>query len=121
MYRTKKPLTVALAVAALFHTVPLFAHAELERSSPRAGTTVGTPKTVSVTFDDALVKPFSKLDLVMVGHDMSVPLRTTFSRDGKTMIGTPQGKLAKGSYRLDWTAATPDGHRETGHIPFSVK
>jgi len=122
MNTTKTTLTALIGLAALAVATPLLAHAELERSSPAARATIAAPRTVSVTFDDALVRQFSKLELVMPAHhNMPVTLRTTFSRDGKTMIGTPQGALAKGDYRLDWTAATPDGHRETGHIPFKVK
>jgi len=121
MRMTKNILTTLAAAGALGAATPLWAHAEVQRSTPAAQASVAAPRTVSVTFDDALVRQFSKLDLVMVGHNMHVTLRTTFSRDGKTMIGTPEGALMKGDYRLDWTAATPDGHRETGHIPFKVK
>jgi copper resistance protein C len=111
----------ALAIASLGFATPLMAHAELQRSTPAEGASVGAPRTVSVTFDDALVRQFSKLELVMPAHNMRMQLKTTFSRDGKTMIGTPSGRLMKGNYRLDWMAATADGHRETGHIPFKVK
>ena len=122
MRHAKTALTALAAIAALGAATPLSAHAELQRSTPAAHASVAPPRTVSVTFDDALVSQFSKLELVMPGHDnMRVQLRTTFSRDGKTMIGTPQARLAKGNYRLDWTAATSDGHREKGQIPFRVK
>jgi len=122
MRNTKTILTTLLGIAVLSIAAPLSAHAELQRSSPAARASVAAPRTVSVTFDDALVRQFSKLELVMPGHNnMRVQLRTTFSRDGKTMLGTPQARLAKGDYRLDWTAATPDGHREKGQIPFKVK
>ena len=121
MRLTKNTLSVLAAIAALSVAAPLSAHAELQRSTPAARASVAAPRTVSVTFDDALVRQFSKLELVMTGHNMKVPLRTTFSRDRKTMVGTPTARLMKGNYSLDWTAATPDGHRETGHIPFKVK
>ena len=122
MRLTKNTIYALAAIAALVVATPLSAHAELQRSTPAARASVAAPRTVSVTFDDALVRQFSKLELVMPGHNnMRVQLRTTFSRDGKTMIGTPQARLAKGDYRLDWTAATPDGHREKGQIPFKVK
>ena len=121
MRLTKNTISALAAIAALVVATPLSAHAELQRSTPAARASVAAPRTVSVTFDDALVRQFSKLELVMPGHNnMRVQLRTTFSRDGKTMIGTPQARLAKGDYRLDWTAATPDGHREKGQIPFKV-
>ena len=122
MRLTKNTISALAAIAALVVATPLSAHAELQRSTPAARASVAAPRTVSVTFDDALVRQFSKLELVMPGHNnMRVQLRTTFSRDGKTMIGTPQARLAKGDYRLDWTAATPDGHREKVHMPFKVK
>ena len=116
----RKILTFLLAIAALGAASPVLAHVELVRSSPAANASITAPRTVSVTFDDRVVAAFSKIELVMVGHNMRVPVTTRLSRDGKTLIGTPRGTLMKGRYRLDWTAATADGHRETGQIAFRI-
>jgi methionine-rich copper-binding protein CopC len=53
--------------------------------------------------------------------DMKVPVKTSVSKDRKTILATPQGKLMKGSYVIAWTAASADGHKTTGKIPFKIK
>ena len=117
----RNTLKAVLAISALGMATPVLAHAELVRSTPAANASVNAPRSLSVTFDDPLVANFSKLELVMPGHNMTVPITTRLSSDHKTLIGTPRSRLSKGSYRIDWTAATSDGHRETGHIAFKVK
>jgi methionine-rich copper-binding protein CopC len=41
--------------------------------------------------------------------------------DGKTLTGVPQGAFMKGSYVVKWTAASADGHKMKGSIPFKIK
>jgi hypothetical protein len=116
-FRTFSALSgaVALAVAA-----PTFAHAELVRSSPAANATVSSPRTITLTFNERVVPAFSKLELTMPAHRMNIPVRTTVSRDGKRIVGTVGLRLMKGSYRVSWTAAGPDGHKMTGSYSFKV-
>ena len=117
----KKVLGLALAAGAMLAAGPVLAHARLISSTPSAKSTIGSPRTLSVTFDDSLVRPFSKLDLVMLGHNMKVPVSIRFTQQNKTIVAVPQKALMKGSYVLNWTAATPDGHRMTGMVPFQVR
>ena len=99
---------------------PAFAHADLVRSSPAANATVAAPKTVRLVFNEKVVPAFSKIEISMVGHDMTIPVETKVSADGKTMTGTPKGRFMKGAYKITWVAAGADGHRMKGEIPFKV-
>jgi methionine-rich copper-binding protein CopC len=53
--------------------------------------------------------------------NMGVPVKTSVSTDGKTIVAVPQGAFMKGSYVINWTAASADGHKTKGSIPFKVK
>ncbi len=111
----------SLLALALCAASPAFAHAKLVRSTPSAGTTVMAPKSIRLTFSEKLSPAFSGLDVGM-GGGMQVPVKSAISVDGKTIIGTPQGPLMSGTYKLKWHAvATDDGHRTDGTLAFKVK
>jgi methionine-rich copper-binding protein CopC len=59
--------------------------------------------------------------MAMGSQSMTMPVKTTLADDGLTLVGTPQGKLSKGSHTLCWTAASADGHETTGSLSFQVK
>ena len=113
------PIIVA---AAAISASPAWAHAHLVKSNPAVNAVTASPRQLSLTFSERLVPGFSKLELVMAmgGHSMSVPIKTAIGADGRTLVGTPQAGLMKGAYVIKWTAATSDGHRMTGSIPFRV-
>lgn len=114
-------LTALSVTAALLVSSPAWAHAHLASSNPAANATLAVaPKTITLTFTEKLVPAFSKFELAMVDHNMKVPVTTALSEDGKTISGTPQGALMKGSYKITWTAASADGHRMTGEVAFKV-
>ena len=112
----------ALAAIALMTAGPAFAHAKLIDSNPPAnGAVKAAPKTITLTFSENLVPAFSKFELTMPEHgNMKVPVRTSVSKDGKTITGTPEGALVKGTYKIVWTAASSDGHRMNGEVAFKV-
>lgn len=111
----------ALAALAAAPAAPAFAHAHVVKSTPAANAVVAAPKTISVTFSEKLVGAFSKLQVSMPGMKMAVPVKTSLSADGKTLTGVPQGALTKGSYVVSWTAASADGHKMKGTIPFKIQ
>lgn len=123
--RPGKYIIATLAAgAALVGASPAFAHARLIKSDPAANASVAAPKAISLTFDDELTPAFSKAELVMdmKGMPMKVPVKVVFSKDGKTMVATPQARIAPGSYHIDWTAAAAeDGHKMTGKVAFKVR
>lgn len=109
------------ASAALLSATEAAAHAKLVSSNPSANATVAAPKTITLTFNEKLAPAFSKFDLVMVEHNMKVPVKTAISKDGKSITGTPQGSFMPGAYKVTWSAASSDGHRMTGDVSFKVK
>ena len=115
-------ITPIIAAAALAAASPAWAHAHLIKSNPAVNAVAASPRQLSLTFSERLVPAFSRFELVMTmgGHSMAIPVKTAVAADGRTLIGTPQAGLMKGAYLIKWTAATSDGHRMTGSVPFRV-
>jgi methionine-rich copper-binding protein CopC len=115
-------LAAIAGTAALLATSPAWAHAHLVSSSPAANATVRVaPKTITLTFNEKVAPAFSKFDLVMPEHGgMKVAVKTKVSKDGKSIVGTVAAPLTKGAYKVAWTAASADGHKMTGEVPFTV-
>ncbi len=107
-------LLVALAVPAA-----VAAHAELESTTPAAGSTVDAPPAVvSATFDDDLVASKSSIE-VRAPDDSTVATGGVLADDPKTLsVAVPV--LAAGTYDVRWAAATEDGHLERGRFAFTV-
>jgi methionine-rich copper-binding protein CopC len=102
-------------------TLSTSAHAALVKSDPAANTTVAAPKNITLTFDEELTPAFSGFDVAM-GDGMKMTLKTTVSKDHKTITGVPSGPLMAGAYKISWhAAASDDGHRTTGTLAFTVK
>jgi methionine-rich copper-binding protein CopC len=53
--------------------------------------------------------------------NMTMPVKTAVAPDGTTIVGTPQSALTKGAYVIKWSAASADGHKTSGTIPFKIK
>lgn len=116
-YKMRNSSVALFAAAALAVTASaVSAHAHLVRSN-------SSPQKLALTFSERLVPAFSKLQLVMPtkGRTFNLPIKTGVDRDGRTLVGTPQSRsLMKGAYVIKWTAATADGHKMTGTVPFRV-
>lgn len=115
-------LAALAGTAALLATSPAWAHAHLVSSMPAANATVAAaPKTITLTFNEKLAPAFSKFELTMPEmNGMKAPVKTAVSKDGKSIVGTPQAALMKGAYKIVWTAASADGHKMTGEVAFKV-
>jgi methionine-rich copper-binding protein CopC len=115
------------STAAAFGAVVLLAagqaaaHAALVKSDPAANATVAAPKTISLTFNEDLTPAFSGFDVSM-GDGMKMTVKTTVSKDKKTIVGVPTGPMMAGAYKISWhAAAADDGHKTTGTLAFTVK
>lgn len=117
----KSRLIVVSAAALATVAGQASAHARLVKSYPTANATVAAPKTISLTFNEKLTPAFSKFDLGMA-DGMKIKVKTMVSKDHKSLIGTPEGKMMPGAYTITWHAASADdGHRMDGTVPFKVK
>ena len=115
-------LAALVGTAGLLISSSAWAHAHLVSSNPATNATLTeSPKTITLTFNEKVVPAFSSFELVMVGHDMKIPVKTTVSKDNKTIIGSPAGPMMAGAYTIKWTAASADGHRMKGEVPFKVR
>ncbi|HQR90192.1 MAG TPA: copper resistance protein CopC, partial [Caulobacter sp.] len=73
-------------------------------------------------FNEKLTPAFSKFELVMpTMNNMAVAVKTSVSKDGLTITGTPQAPLMPGVYKINWHAASSDGHKMDGAVDFTVK
>ncbi|TCS14141.1 copper homeostasis periplasmic binding protein CopC [Caulobacter sp. BK020] len=97
------------------------AHAKLVASDPAANAAVAAPKTVSLTFNEKLAPAFSTFEIARA-DGVKIPVKTTVSKDRKTVSGAPRDRLAAGAYKVTWrVAAADDGHRMDGVVTFTVK
>jgi methionine-rich copper-binding protein CopC len=123
--RDKSAVSALAALASVgflaFAATSALAHAHLVNSNPAANATLGTsPKSIVLTFNEKLTPAFSTVQLSMVDHNMTVPVTTAISKDGKSLVATPKGALMKGAYKVTWTIASADGHKMTGDVKFRI-
>lgn len=114
------------ALALLMGAAPAFSHAKLISSTPAAGATASGVKTVTLTFDDALMAPLSGLDIVMgampgMAAGKITGVKVKVGPDGKSLVATLPKPLHAGSYDVNWHVVSDDNHRITGKVSFTVK
>ena len=117
--RRKALLATCLSLVALGVPAAVAAHAQLESTTPAAGSTVDVPpQVVSATFDDDLVASKSSIE-VRAPDESTLATGGVQADDPKTLsVAVPL--LAAGTYDVRWAAATEDGHLERGRFGFTV-
>lgn len=106
-------------LGALTCTTAALGHAEVDRRSPAPGAALSSgPRTVSVSFT-AQVRPGAKLT-VRRGTTTVIRGRND-PRNVKRVVGKSSRRLAKGTYRVSWSATYLDGHQESGTWSFRVR
>lgn len=117
----------ALALSALAPTA-LLAHVELTASTPAAGASAKSPKTITLTFSQPVDQARAAASIVMTampgmanhGEMVIRNFTPSWSADGKTLTLTLKKPLPAGSYDVRWQAAAADGHAMTGKVSFDV-
>ena len=110
-------LVLMLAATTLAH-----AHAFLDHSDPKVGSTVASsPTQVKIWFTEELEGAFSKIRVYdSTGKEV----------DGKDVKVDPADKaimtvsvptLAPGTYKVHWNAVAVDTHHTSGNFEFTVK
>lgn len=108
-------LSIALAPSA-------FAHAVLQSSLPKSGEILhGSPTTVVLNFNEALEAPFSKITLIHLPNDTIKTAKATVDSKHSKILQLTTPILSVGSYQVQWSAMTQDGHRAKGQYGFQVK
>lgn len=121
-----RQMPIALAVGmveltALFTiaVVPALAHATLLSASPAPGEVApATLKQIDLIFDSTLA-PGSKL-VMFTGNFLPVPGIVSQVEQGRQLSVHLPAPLLPGTYTLQWTAITLDGHSVEGSYQFGV-
>ena len=118
----------AMLTASIASPTAAFAHARVTASTPAQGTTVARPRLVTLTFNEALLRPTAAASIVMTampGMENHSPMairnfNTVWSNNNRTMTLRLRQPLRAGTYEVRWQAAGADGHRMNGTVNFIV-
>lgn len=122
-------LAFGLAIATVAIPTAALGHAQLVSASPAPNATVAAPTRIALTFNEPLIAPTVKVQLVMTGMPgmtghPAMPVKVaapSLGKDRRTVAIQPQRPLGSGTYRLTWWAAGADTHRKTGSYSFTVR
>ena len=108
----------AAAVAA--SAVTALGHAEPTGSTPKANSTVARlPQSISVTFDDPLLKVERVILTPPSGKNAVRSFAISPTNKRQLVIKTKRGEA--GQYNLYWKVTGADGHSVTGRIRFKIR
>jgi copper resistance protein C len=118
----KSVLAVAALGLASAVTSSASAHATLQSSDPRSGSTVAkAPSQVRLKFSEALEPAFSKIKLTGP-RNSEIPLAAAaVDKADPSVLTAPLPALPAGEYHVLWSAMARDGHKVKGEITFKVK
>ncbi|MGI8842013.1 MAG: copper homeostasis periplasmic binding protein CopC [Caulobacteraceae bacterium] len=113
----------ALATLAVIGPKAARAHARLMSADPPAGASVKhPPRILRASFSEALVGPFSGLELATdKGAPVAIGKTTLDPKNPRTLIAPIVRPLAAGGYVVKWRAVSVDTHRMTGRYGFRVE
>ena len=97
---------------------PVFAHAQLQKSTPARNAVVKSPAHITLRFSEALEPAFS--GALLLDDDGRNVTGAPVKVDGPLMTLTP-GPLAPGVYHVSWHSVGHDTHRLEGEFRFTVK
>ena len=128
----KIPSFIACAAIGLFaFTAPSLAHAHsrVVSSTPAEGSAVAKPKTVTLTFSEALTPATTAASIVMTampgvkdhGEMLIRNFTAAWSNGNRTLTMTLRQPLHSGTYEVRWQSVGADGHRMNGKVGFTVK
>ncbi|ODT75359.1 MAG: hypothetical protein ABS76_34280 [Pelagibacterium sp. SCN 64-44] len=116
-----RPFIAAFAVLSmLLAASPAVAHSNVVSAVPAEQTEVSAPPAIEMTFNETVNLGFSTLNLI--GPDgQDIPLgEATSIADGKGMAASVDAELSPGTYTVNWTLLSPDGHKLEGSYSFTV-
>jgi hypothetical protein len=112
-------LAAALAAIAML-AVPALAHAPVEGTSPKNGSTVSKVRTVTVRFGEAVVT--GKITVYNAsGKALSAKTSGLAPKNKARVRAVFARNLPSGSYTVKWRALADDGHHQKGTFRFKVK
>jgi methionine-rich copper-binding protein CopC len=111
---------MSFAFAGIVMATSAFAHAHLDHAVPAVGTTVvASPEELQLTFTQNIVLAFSGISLKSA-DGKTIPVGKTVAGPANTLHVRIDGKLAPGSYTVNWHAVSVDTHHTEGNYKFSI-
>lgn len=99
-----------------------FAHASLQTASPKSGEVLDkAPKEIVLHFNEALEAAFSKITLKDHQGVMVKTEKATVDKAHPETLRLVTPKLGVGTYQVQWSTMTQDGHRAKNQYSFQVK
>lgn len=107
-------------LAAFGFSAPALAHSTVVKASPAEQSQGAAPAAIEMTFNEPVNLTFSGLTLIGPdGAEMGLGEIAPVA-DGKGMAAPVEGELAAGTYTVEWTLLSPDGHKLEGSYNFTV-
>ncbi len=93
------------------------------KADPAVGSVRATsPTRMWLKFNDVIRPGASGVKLIWPdGHSVILTPLTKDPRDPEAVSAPVPGALPTGSYKVEWRALSPDGHRTQGDFGFTVK
>ena len=108
------------AIASLVLAPAALAHVELEKTSPKAHSSVKAPSSVRMTFSG----PIRSASLTVTGPGSKTANRGHGGRDPRNVnraVVSLKSGLAAGKYNVTAKVTAADGHKETFKFWFKIK
>jgi methionine-rich copper-binding protein CopC len=116
-------LSASVAVLALGSTPPAFAHSELVGSVPAANESAsGSPSELRLSFSEPVEQAFAKVRVT--GPDkqpVKLSKPSLDPADNKVVVVGVDKPLAAGTFAVEWSVVSTDGHKSSGSYTFDVK
>lgn len=120
--KNKYLITAAAMLLAASISSVAYAHAKLEASIPKANEIVAPgAKEVRLQFNEPLEMAFSKIKVVDGQGAAIKPLKVGVDKANAKVMVASLPALTTGTYRVQWTTLTRDGHKVKGEFSFRVK
>lgn len=119
----KHPIVATTLLLALIAAPAAWAHAFPDHSSPQVGATLAAaPTQVRIWFNGKLEPVFSTLIVKNAkGEQVSIGKGKVDAKNDALLATTLPAALPAGTYTVDWSVVSRDGHHTAGHFDFSVK
>lgn len=112
--------TLFVILSSLFLVGMASAHSNIVSAVPADGAEGAAPSAIEVTFNEKVNLVFSSLTLVGPdGAEIALGQLTPIS-DGNGMVAPVITELSSGTYTVNWTLLSPDGHKLEGSYDFTV-
>lgn len=116
-------LSASVVMLAIAVAPSAFAHSDLVSSVPAANESAGSsPTEVRLNFSEPVEQAFTKV--TVTGPDkqpVELGKPALDPADSKVVVVSADKPLAKGTFTVDWSVVSADGHKNSGSYTFDVK